>query len=870
MRIKREILKSIPRVQFIVTMCIVLVLIITPHVCGQVSTKDDDKSKTQGPLNLRGIVEFGGQLREVQGGHPAKFEEVRDVPKGFFVQRLQLDFNSANSPYSLAIRGYELRERDQRITLDLERIGKFRTQFMWDQIPHHFGTGQSFLQETAPGVYQVSPTLRAGLQALTQSDLTRTPVNAPLPTLVRQELRTAPLTESRLRRDQVFFRQSYLPSENIELYGEFGWLRNRGTRPMSAGTFVRRAVPGNGIGDIGGFWEGIGQEFLEPIDQRTYSFKLGAQFHGTRWNAGVEYNLSLFRNRIESLTFENPFRVTDDQGCAPTCGASNRFREVRWQNDLAPNNDSHTITLWANVDLTSRTQVRGLFSLAYWTQNDPFLPWTLNTAINPRDWDALSPITNPTDVNQLPARSLNGKMRNINQEYALVNRRNDFRFLAQYRSQSVDNQSPMIVFPGYAAFGDSTWRAPRTDFYNLPVENLDWDFRRQNIDAGFEWGFRRHWTWRLDYDWEIWNRKFRDVNRNNQHSIRNRLEFEFNLSGNNNAAPETTKTGGATPDVQPRSGPILRLKLDHTYADRRPIAYNTQPLTFVSNLAGSPANGPTSAWIVTSFTVMNDGFPIEFNQLRRFDETGRIRNDGTFTLEFLKGEKTNFSASYHYLGDEYDKNFYGLLYNHSSFIDAQFTRVFDNGTYFYASYSREMNRFSYRDLAHLLPNPQAPPGAIVQGVLAQYPLANTWERTSRNNLDSFQFGINAAPQEGKLQKWEFDLEYALSFARDRISTANPFPVRPDSILHAGANPYPDTVVRRQNVNLVVTRRINEKLAVGARYWYEPYTQDDFSYNVLAPYVHGNLTSDTPKYLFQDARYASYHANVASVFVRYSF
>jgi hypothetical protein len=78
------------------------------------------------------------------------------------------------------------------------------------------------------------------------------------------------------------------------------------------------------------------------------------------------------------------------------------------------------------------------------------------------------------------------------------------------------------------------------------------------------------------------------------------------------------------------------------------------------------------------------------------------------------------------------------------------------------------------------------------------------------------------------------------------------------------------VIRRQDINLVVTRRISEKLAVGARYWYEPYTQDDFSYNVLAPYGHGNLTSDTPKYLFQDARYASYHANVASVFVRYSF
>jgi hypothetical protein len=236
----------------------------------------------------------------------------------------------------------------------------------------------------------------------------------------------------------------------------------------------------------------------------------------------------------------------------------------------------------------------------------------------------------------------------------------------------------------------------------------------------------------------------------------------------------------------------------------------------------------------------------------------------------LKGPSTNFSASYRYLGDEYDKDFYGLLFNRFSFVDAQFSHAFENGTFFYANYSREMNRFRYRDNAHLLPNPPAPPGAIVQGVLAQFPIANTWERTSRNSLDSFEFGINVAPEEGKLKKWQFDLSYALSFARDRISTVNPFTVRADSVLHAGANPYPDTVVRRQDVNIAITRRINERLEIGGRYWYEPYTQDDFSYNVLQPYVHGSLTSDTPKYLFQDARYGSYHANVATVFLRYSF
>jgi len=907
MRNQPDRFRAILRVGFAFIACAISPLLFTIHAWGQVPDKNKTKPKAQTPRKVHATIEIGGPVREIQGDHNAKFQETRDVPKGFSIQKLRLDFNSADSPYFLRMRGYEIRERDQRFTVDAGRFGKYRTQFMWDQIPHSFGTGQSFLQKTAPGLYQVSPTLRAALQAVTQSDATRTPVNGPLPTLVRQNLQTAPTTDVRLRRDQALFRQSYWASDKIEVYAQFSWLRNRGSRPMSAGTFVRRPVPGNGLPDIGGSWEGIGQEFLEPIDHRTYDLKMGAQFRGKRWSAGLDYDLSLFRNHIGSVIFENPFRVTDEEGCTPNptpppalaCGASNRFRTVHWQSDLAPNNDSHTITLWANVDLRPQTQLRGVFSLAFWTQNDPFLAWTLNTAIVPTHWNAASPPINPTDVNQLPARSLNGKMRNINQEYALVNRTKAFRFQAQYRSQSLDSQSPTIEFPGYAAFGDSTWRSPVTDFYNLPIENLDWDFRRQNIDAGFQWDVlpqerrrvqspgqsgasllrKTNLTWRLDYDWEIWNRKFRDVNRNNEHSIRNRLDFEVNLSGKNSGAGKAgvTKTGDATQGLE--SVTTLRLKLDYRYANRRALAYNTQPLTHClppdpicpsATVGGAPANSPQDAWVVTRFTAMNRGQPIEFNLLRRFDETGRIRNDGSFALELLKGTKTNFSASYRYLGDEYDKNFYGLLFNRSSFIDAELTHAFENGSFFYANYSREMNRYAYRDLAHLLPNPPAPPGTIVQGTLAQYPIANTWERTSRNSLDSFEFGINAAPQEGKLQKWEFDLSYALSFARDRISTVNPFPVRADSILHAGANPYPDTVVRRHDVNIAITRHMSESFDMGVRYWYEPYRQDDFSFNTLRPYMHGNLTSDTPKYLFQDARYGSYHANVTTVFLRYSF
>src|SRR5205823_12893777 len=100
----------------------------------------------------------------------------------------------------------------------------------------------------------------SALQALTLPDSVRTPANSPLSTLVRQELQTAPRTVVRLLRDQLLFKVTYQPTDKTEVFAEFSSMRNTGTRPMSAGTFVRRAVPGNGLADIGGRWEGIGQE----------------------------------------------------------------------------------------------------------------------------------------------------------------------------------------------------------------------------------------------------------------------------------------------------------------------------------------------------------------------------------------------------------------------------------------------------------------------------------------------------------------------------------------------------------------------------------------------------------------------------------
>jgi hypothetical protein len=123
MRIQPDRLKPILRVEFVLIACVISALLLTPRVWGQAPKKDKPKPKTQTPHKVHATIEIGGPIREIRGGHTAKFQEVRDVPKGFAIQKLRLNFNVADSPYFLALKGTEIRERDQRFTVDAGRIG---------------------------------------------------------------------------------------------------------------------------------------------------------------------------------------------------------------------------------------------------------------------------------------------------------------------------------------------------------------------------------------------------------------------------------------------------------------------------------------------------------------------------------------------------------------------------------------------------------------------------------------------------------------------------------------------------------------------------------------------------------------------------
>jgi MtrB/PioB family decaheme-associated outer membrane protein len=782
-----------------------------------------DAAKPAGPQTWHLFTEFGVSTYDLDGALPGKFQEYRDVPRGFFLRALDLTFVDKDSPYIAWLRARDVREQDQRIEAEVWRVGLFRTQVSWDEIPRFYSRSPTLEQVTGPGILQVSPAIRAAFQGAVDG---QPPQNVP-PSffdLVRSELAVAPRVDVGFRRETGSFRQSVSPADGLELHFGALHIHKSGSRPVGTGTFARQAI--GPAGD--GIWEALGVELPAPIDDRTDSLNVGTRLSGTNWRVGLDYDYTFYRNRFSSITYENPFRITDAIATTPG-GNVGRERFVRAQLATPPETDFQRVTLRAGWDLPRDTQVRGLFAWSQSKQNDPFLPFTLNTALTSPDLPGQS----LTSLATLPARSLNGKIVTTDQNYAVVSRAiHSMTFRLEYRSEHLDNRSPEFVFPGVSRFGDSFFLTA-VDYYNVPIVNRPTSFIRQDGIASGRWDFSPALTTTLEYHWQAWNRTFRDAPRTDENSGKIRLDF----------TPSTAVT----------------VRADYQYGKRSVDLYKTVPFTFV------PA---TNTWVVTPQTQFDPTVPLEFNLLRRYDETARTQHDGSLWADVRLGKEVTLSASYRYLRDDYAEGFYGLTFDEARNVTAELTWTPGEHGYFYANYSHQQNRLEYLGIGHLIPG--AVPG--VTACCAQYPIANTWDRNSNSHLDTLLVGVNLATDG---ERWMFDGSYSISDARDVIHTFNPFPIQANSPLTATAYNYPDTKNRYQELLASVTYRIRPGLQVGVRYRYEPYAVDDFYLNNLQPYAQGSLTAggvpvNVQRYIFLNSRYGNYTANQVAAFVRYKY
>lgn len=245
----------------------------------------------------------------------------------------------------------------------------------------------------------------------------------------------------------------------------------------------------------------------------------------------------------------------------------------------------------------------------------------------------------------------------------------------------------------------------------------------------------------------------------------------------------------------------------------------------------------------------------EFGQLRMFDQVHRVSHSPDVLLTFAPGDRFSFSASYAYRSQSFDQRFYGLATNlwNSFTLDAHYAAT--ESFSFFASYTRERFRSTNNSIAKT--------GST------DFNLLNTWIRDTNDRLNAFDLGFDVTALEGKLN---WNVAYGFALSRILISTFNPFPVEVQSTLDGAAFPFPAITEHYQDLRIVLSYNIRPNLALGARYLLEPRILNDFTTDILEPYMFGQLApeNDATRWLFLDARDASYHGHLASAFLRYTF
>ena len=396
----------------------------------------------------------------------SKFEEYRDLPNGLFAPSFR--FRGEHNGLFWNFVGRDIQERDQQYSLDV-RKGALSIEGDYNQIPHNFGNnGHTLLESTSEGAWQATDALQRNFQTAITS-VPQSQVTFPfLNNLVTPSLAAANSVDLSLQRERGRLAFNVTPEAPIAVTVAYFRERRVGDRAASGTAF--------GFGNV--------VELPEPLHYLTQDFGADAELSGD-WGvvrAGLHYNW--FENRVETLAFDNPFRITDstDASAYQAPGTQSVNGPVYGLMALPPDNEAVTGTLGGTLLLPLRTRISANVSLGQWTQDStPFIPYTTNTSIRGEtETGATFPAT---DVSRLPASHLDGTIDVTSFNLSATTRPIDnLTLVARGRIYEQSNDTARITFPGYVRF-DAVWE-------EIPRINVPYGFKNAGLDliASFDFG----------------------------------------------------------------------------------------------------------------------------------------------------------------------------------------------------------------------------------------------------------------------------------------------------------------------------------------------------------------------------------------------
>jgi MtrB/PioB family decaheme-associated outer membrane protein len=323
--------------------------------------------------------QFAGRLSSVAGDE-ARWQRYQDLRDGPLFTGAR--FLRETSAWSLAAGADNVGWRDQRYFASYERVGRFRASGLFDQIPQFYSVDTR------------TPYRPAGNGVLVLDDAAQQQAN------LHAYIPIAPQFDLREERNTGSLQLTATPTAHLDVTGGFTTTNHTGELPWGAS-----------------FGFSNDNEVALPYRSRTNDMDVGIEWASARAMIRAAYDASWFDNQDDTLVWDNPLQLTD------TIAAPGHGRMALW-----PSNSRQTISTAGFAKLAHRTQVSGSVALGWWNNDEPLLPFTVNTALPQL---------------ALPRANTDASARSVATNLNLVSRPMDeWRFSARFRRYGYDNETP--------------------------------------------------------------------------------------------------------------------------------------------------------------------------------------------------------------------------------------------------------------------------------------------------------------------------------------------------------------------------------------------------------------------------------------------
>jgi MtrB/PioB family decaheme-associated outer membrane protein len=406
----------------------------------------------------------------------SKFNEYRDIQSGFNLPELRVFGETPDGNRTIELRAEHVLRDDARYELEYDVAGRWGLLIDYNKIPHLFGNNGTLMwNETRPGVLELPDPMQLLIQTTVAGAGAAGNTFPFLNNLLQPFLATANKVDLGLQRDRTHARVDVKKMHKFGFAVDVQHENRNGIRPY-AGSF--------------GFSNSI--ELFEPIDYETTHAVVSAETTTQRGGLRFGYRNSNFDNDTTTLFWDNWLRATDASG-GPSRGFS----------DLAPDNDSGFFFLEGRYGFGRGWRISGDVGYNTMEQDDPLLPYTLNTALRGIDHET-GAMFDPTLASNLPVSSADAEVDvlnfdvNVSKEFF-----DDLSLKLLYRYYDYDNQTPRTVFDGFVVF-HSTWTAE-------PRITVPYAFTRDDLGAELDWEVTDRTNLGFSYHLKSYDREFREI-----------------------------------------------------------------------------------------------------------------------------------------------------------------------------------------------------------------------------------------------------------------------------------------------------------------------------------------------------------------------